>query len=105
MPNLFATSPIPHSLSCVMCNLVLAFTFALFVFIPKCDDDVLFCFFSTYLYFNAVSAIVTFFFIVLIMKAHLEVDHHDVHRRADGPMLFVSVLTRLRRKKKQEKKK
>lgn len=78
-PNLFATSLIPHSLSCVMCILVLAFTFAL-CFIPKCDV----------LYINVVSAIVTFFLFYLL-KAHLEVSHHDVQCPAGTSVVCISV--------------
>lgn len=63
-----------------MCILVLAFTFAL-CFIPKCDV----------LYINVVSAIVTFFFILLTMKAHLEVSHHDVHCPAGTSVVCISV--------------
>lgn len=42
-------------------------------------------------YINVVSAIVTFFFILLIMKAHLKVSHLDVHCPAGTTVVCISV--------------
>lgn len=70
-PNLFSTPPIPHSPSCVMCILILAFTFALFIW-----TNVMFL-----IWFKCniiVSAIVTFFLFDTYWRHIFKVNRHDV---------------------------
>lgn len=73
-PNLFSTFPIPHSLSCVVCQThPTAFTFALF-YTNKCDV-------SQWVYNIVFSAIVTFFlFVCFTFTSNYEgtFDHHNV---------------------------
>lgn len=79
-PNLFATSPIPHSLPCVL--LVLAFTFALF-------STQMWCFWKKYII--VVSAIVTFFLFHLLWRHILKVNPHDVRCPAGTHVVCISV--------------
>lgn len=88
-PNLFATSPIPHSLSCVMFILVLAFTFALFI--HKCD--VFLKKEKNYIYIYVVSAIVTFFLFYSLWR-HIWKSFIVMSIVLQGRVLFVSVLHR-----------